>query len=452
MSDNRSRLSNADIDRSIADLAISEEVITQNIDSNYVTECLPLLLFGSLYYTVLTIVHISTGVGSGRIYLAVLTGAIAVACYSGRWLIKARIIAQRHIHLLAVILLMGLVCETYSQIWMVESTEPIAEIVIAIMIMGIVLIARWSFILLCLTLLGGFLFMLFRSEAFSAYLAQPYVLLLVTVAFLLSAIIFIQRRRGVIRNTKLHLIDRHRNAELVNANAAKNQFLSAMSHELRTPLNAIQGFSELMRSDNKLADKHKEWVSHILNASEHLMYLISQVLNLSKIESEYVEVKREYVVAKELIETSITMTNNLAAENNLQIHTNIAPDLQRLRCHTDPKAMQQVLLNLLSNAIKYNRTGGSVTVSLVELNNQTLLIQVADTGLGIAKDKQAMLFEPFNRLGREESSISGTGIGLTITARLCEALGVELSFESEEGVGTTFSLAIPRTANANDTM
>ena len=436
---------------SMDDLGISEEMITQSIDSNYVAESLPLLLFGSLYYAVLTVVHITPGMGSGRTFLAVLTGVIAVACLTGRWLIKSRIIAHRHIHLLAVILLMGLVSETFSQIWMAESTEPIAEIVIAIMIMGIVLIAQWSFILLCLTLLGGFLLMLLLSEAFSAYLTQPYVLLLVVVAFVLSTIIFIQRRRGVIRNTTLHLIDRQRNAELLKANTAKNQFLSAMSHELRTPLNAIQGFSELMQSDVELSDKHKEWVGDIRNASEHLMYLISQVLNLSKIESEYVQVKREFVLAEELIENSITMTDNLATENNVTVHKNVTPSSQQLHCHTDPKAMQQILLNLLSNAIKYNRTGGTVTVSLIELDNQTLEIQVADTGLGIAKDKQALLFEPFNRLGREESSISGTGIGLTITSSLCEALDVKLSFESEEGVGSTFRLAIPRTADENDT-
>lgn len=444
MRDNRVRLSNADMAKSIADLGISEEMITQNVDSNYVVECLPLLLFGSLYYAVLTAVHIATGVGAGHIPLAVLTGTISVACFTGRWLIKERIIAQRHIHLLAVILLMGLVGETYFQIWMLESTEPIAEIVIAIMIMGIVLISQWSFILLCVLLLGAFLFMLGLNESFSAYLSQPYVLLLVAVAFLLSSIIFIQRRRGVFRNTKLHLIDHLRNAELADANAAKNQFLSAMSHELRTPLNAIYGFSQLMETDTELADKHKDWVGHILHASEHLMYLISQVLNLSRIESQHVEIERELVVAEELIEYSINMTNNLTAENHVVVKKKIAPGLEQLSCYTDPKAMQQILLNLLSNAIKYNRPGGSVTISLLELDDKRLGIQIADTGLGIPKDKQAAIFEPFNRLGREESSISGTGIGLTITSSLCQALGVELSFESEEGVGSSFRLAIPR--------
>ena len=449
MAESKEQLSNSDIARSISELGISDKMIAECIDRNYVIESLPLLLFGSLYYTVLTTVHIVTGDTSTHTLLAILTAVIAAACVTGRWLMQAQIIADRHIHLLAVILLMGLVGETYSQIWMVESTEPIAEIVIATMIMGIVLISKWSFVLLCLTLLSGFLVMLFWNESFSAYLEQPYVLLLVVVAFVLSTVIFVQRRRGVIRNTKLHLIDQGRNAELLKANSAKNKFLSSMSHELRTPLNAIHGFSELMQSDTTLADNHKNWVGHILNASEHLMYLISQVLNLSKIESEYVDVTREDVAVAKLIEDSIIMTENLTTENNVLIHNDIAPEFKHVHCYTDPKAMQQILMNLLSNAIKYNRNGGSVTISIAELTDESLKILVSDTGMGIAKDKQAQLFEPFNRLGREESSISGTGIGLTITSNLCEALRIKLSFESEEGVGSTFSLKIPRKVNIN---
>lgn len=444
MAEKRAKPSNAELNKSLAELDISEEMIMQSIDSNYVRESYLLLLFGGGYYSVLTVAHFITGVGVLNFWLAGLTASVAASCFIGHWLLKSGILAHRHIHKLAVILLFGLVCETYAQIWMVQSTEPIAEIVIAIMLVGIVLISQWAFILLCLALFGSFLFMLLQNAAFGVYLSQPYVMLLIAVSFSLSTIIFFQRRSGVIRNTKLHLIGERRNAELREANEAKNQFLSVMSHELRTPLNAIYGFSQLLESDSKLADKHKEWVGHVLNASEHLLHLISQVLNLSKIESEQIEVNCDSITGEALIDSAINMTNDLTVENEVLVLKNIAPSLQPLQCYVDPKIMQQILLNLLSNAIKYNKLAGSVTVSLVEIDSESLLIQVADTGLGIAQDKQAELFEPFNRLGREESSISGTGIGLTITASLCDAMNVGISFQSEEGVGSTFSLTVPR--------
>ena len=210
------------------------------------------------------------------------------------------------------------------------------------------------------------------------------------------------------------------------ANKAKSDFLSSMSHELRTPLNAILGFGQLLEHNPKepLSEKQNDHVRQILKGGAHLLDLIDQVLELSKIESGNFSVSIENVEPKVVIEESLVMVQTQAAEKHVGLEF-VYSDDDMSTLWTDSNRLCQILLNLLSNAIKYNRGGGNVVVSLGKPEGNFSRISVSDTGLGVPKIKQAGLFEPFNRLGRESGEIEGTGIGLTITKQLVELMGAK---------------------------
>ena len=221
-----------------------------------------------------------------------------------------------------------------------------------------------------------------------------------------------------------------------------------MSHELRTPLNAIIGFSQLLELNPQepLSNKQREHTGHVITSGEHLLGLINQVLELSKIETGIIDVSLEDVGPGDVISGSLDIVHVLAEENDVQIDNRAAgQSLPLLR--TDRSRLLQILLNLLSNAIKYNRTGGRVTLEAEEVKNGFLRIRITDTGPGIPKSKHAGLFEPFNRLGREAGEIEGTGIGLTITKQIIELLGGEIGIESEAGAGASFWIDLPISRN-----
>ena len=233
-----------------------------------------------------------------------------------------------------------------------------------------------------------------------------------------------------------------------SANRAKSDFLSSMSHELRTPLNAIIGFSQLLELNPQepLSNKQREHTGHVITSGEHLLGLINQVLELSKIETGIIDVSLEDVGPGDVISGSLDIVHVLAEENDVQIDNRAAgQSLPLLR--TDRSRLLQILLNLLSNAIKYNRTGGRGTLEAEEVKNGFLRIRITDTGPGIPKSKHAGLFEPFNRLGREAGEIEGTGIGLTITKQIIELLGGEIGIESEAGAGASFWIDLPISRN-----
>ncbi len=232
--------------------------------------------------------------------------------------------------------------------------------------------------------------------------------------------------------------------EAETANRAKSDFLSSMSHELRTPMNAILGFAQLLKLDPQ--EPHREnqdsWVENILASGQHLLELIDQVLELSKIEAGVFALTIEHVLVRDVLDESLAMVEGRAAERDIEIIDQTAPDdLSAVR--TDATRLMQVLLNLLSNAVKYNRHGGQVTLSRRDAADGMVRIVVADSGEGIPKDRQCDLFKPFKRLGREPREIEGTGIGLTITKQIVEMLGGRIGFESEEGKGSTFWVDIP---------
>ena len=240
------------------------------------------------------------------------------------------------------------------------------------------------------------------------------------------------------------------NAELVEksgqadrANKAKSEFLSSMSHELRTPLNAILGFGQLLKFDKTLSSHHQEWAHEILKAGNHLLELINEVLDLSKIEAGHVDLSLEPVEVLMLIDECVALIRPLADKRNISV-THACPSGQMVRA--DRTRLKQVLLNLMSNAIKYNREGGSIRISMSPSAHDMCSLAVTDTGLGIPPERMNELFQPFSRLGATASSIEGTGIGLTITRRMVEAMNGSVDVESKVGEGSTFWVELPQAA------
>lgn len=225
------------------------------------------------------------------------------------------------------------------------------------------------------------------------------------------------------------------------SNQAKSKFLSQMSHELRTPMNAILGFGQLLEYDTKepLSDSQKERVDEILKAGNHLLKLINEVLDLSRIESGQLNLSVEDILVANAIDDALSLISPLAAERNIQI-TNHLSNHPKLSIRADLTRFKQVLLNLLSNAVKYNRDGGSITLDFQKTGNDGVRIDITDTGEGISEDNQKLLFQPFHRLETNSSAIEGTGIGLTITKHLIEMMDGTVSVQSTPGKGSQFSI------------
>jgi signal transduction histidine kinase/ActR/RegA family two-component response regulator len=224
------------------------------------------------------------------------------------------------------------------------------------------------------------------------------------------------------------------------ANASKSEFLSRMSHELRTPLNAVLGFAQLLELDD-LDEEQAESVEQILKGGRHLLGLINEVLDITRIEAGNFALSSEPVLAREVMNDVVELTRPLAARGNVHlIRETPGSDVFVL---ADRQRLNQVLLNLVSNAIKYNRQGGTVLLSCEATDEQSLSMKVTDTGPGIRPEQLDMLFMPFERLGAEQSDVEGTGIGLALSHRLAEAMGGTLAVKSELGQGSTFWIELP---------
>ena len=227
------------------------------------------------------------------------------------------------------------------------------------------------------------------------------------------------------------------------ASKAKTEFLSRMSHELRTPLNAMLGFAQLLRVDPRhpLHDEQRTKVAHIERAGAHLLAMLTDVLDLSRIEAGSLPMSIEPLTVNDVIEAALAMTSTQATDAGVQLLA--TPPEAGLLVRADQLRLRQVLVNLLSNAIKYNRRSGQVLVEALGLDDE-VVISVSDTGRGMDAQQIAHLFEPFNRLGAERTQIEGTGIGLVIVKRLVELMQGRIEVSSQPDAGTRFRIWLPR--------
>lgn len=232
-----------------------------------------------------------------------------------------------------------------------------------------------------------------------------------------------------------------------SANQAKSEFLSSMSHELRTPLNAILGFAQLLQKDKKtpITETQQGWLKHVIKGGEHLLRLIDDILDLSRIEAGAVLLSPEPVLPERILREVSTTLEPMAhrAQTRLVL---VQPSSSLPRVYADRLRTVQILLNFGSNAIKYGNSGGDVSFA-AELLDTTpsarVRLSVRDRGAGIAPENQAKLFQPFHRAGQETGPIEGTGIGLSIAKRLAEMMDGSVGFESAPGQGSVFWVDLP---------
>ena len=250
--------------------------------------------------------------------------------------------------------------------------------------------------------------------------------------------------RDITERKRLDQVLLEKNVELESArslaekaNLSKSEFLSSMSHELRSPLNAILGFAQLLESGSPLPTAaQKGSIDQILKAGWYLLELINEILDLALIESGRLSLSLEPMSLVELMHECQEMIEPQAQKNGIQI--SFAQFETHPFVHADRTRVKQVLINLLSNAIKYNRPQGTVEVTCCTSSEKRLRISVHDTGEGLDSEKLAQLFQPFNRLGQEDRSEQGTGIGLVMSKRLVELMGGEIGVESIVGAGSVF--------------
>jgi len=229
------------------------------------------------------------------------------------------------------------------------------------------------------------------------------------------------------------------NAALRSANQAKNEFLSRASHELRTPLNAVIGFGDLLGLSD-IDDEYRSWAAMIVKAGRHLLELLNDVLDISRIEGGHLSMSLEAIPVEKVITDVIGLANPLAKDRRIELNTTGVTD--GVHVLADQQRLRQVLLNLLSNAIKYNRDDGKVTVTVSVSSEQHVRISVTDTGPGMTSTELARLFTPFERLNAAQRGVEGTGLGLALSRQLAQAMRDSLEVESEAGVGSTFTIEL----------
>jgi len=229
--------------------------------------------------------------------------------------------------------------------------------------------------------------------------------------------------------------------EAEHANAAKSIFLSNMSHELRTPMNAIMGFTQIMQidRDNNLTPTQSHNLEEIMSASEHLLSLIDDILDLSQIESGNFSTKPTKTPIEPLIKKGVDMFYHQARIKN--IHITIQQDIDALNVYADPILVKKVIINLIRNAIEYNNQGGQVNIT-AGIFDDIVTISISDTGVGIKEDDIEKLFHLFHRLDRK-NNVNGAGIGLSLSKKIIERMGGTIGVESNFGKGSRFWITLP---------
>jgi len=229
--------------------------------------------------------------------------------------------------------------------------------------------------------------------------------------------------------------------EIEKASQVKSEFISSMSHELRTPMTVILGYAQVLECEKSLDEKTQKSAKEILRAGYHLLDLINEVLDLSKIESGHIQLDLEPITLSEIITECFSLIEPLAEKQGIKVKKN---KIEQQHVYADRTRVKQVLINLLSNAIKYNKEEGEIGVEVIPVDDTYVRITVFDTGPGVAKERLDELFQPFNRLDVESKNIEGTGIGLTISRNLVEMMGGRIGVESELGKGSRFWFELPR--------
>jgi two-component system, NtrC family, sensor kinase len=245
-----------------------------------------------------------------------------------------------------------------------------------------------------------------------------------------------------IQNARLFREIEEKSRQLEAASRHKSEFLSNMSHELRTPLNAIIGFSEVLgeRMFGELTEKQEEYLNDIMESGRHLLSLINDILDLSKIEAGRMELELTEFDLPQAIDNALTLVRERAGRRGIALHQAMDERLGRIR--GDERKVKQVLLNLLSNALKFTPEGGRIDVS-ARLQDGSAEISVADTGVGIAPEDQEAVFEEFRQVGTAAKKVEGTGLGLALSRKFVALHGGRIWVNSQVGVGSTFTFTLP---------
>jgi signal transduction histidine kinase len=245
-----------------------------------------------------------------------------------------------------------------------------------------------------------------------------------------------------IQNARLfrEIADKSRQLEV--ASQHKSEFLANMSHELRTPLNAIIGFSEVLseRMFGELNEKQDEYLKDIHASGQHLLSLINDILDLSKIEAGKMELELSEFDLPMTIDNALMLVRERAGRRSIELQRTVDDRLGQIQ--GDERKIRQVLLNLLSNAIKFTPEGGRIEVGAKPVNG-SIEVSVSDTGVGIAPEDQEAVFEEFRQVGTADKKVEGTGLGLALSRKFIELHGGKIRVKSQVGEGSTFTFTVP---------
>ena len=284
------------------------------------------------------------------------------------------------------------------------------------------------------------------NEGAYAYFVKP-----VNMDEMKTAIVNALRQQRLSRENKRLVDDLQRsnkllfeaNRQLRAATEAKSIFLAHMSHELRTPLNAVIGFSDLLLGGvaGKINNKQRQCLEDILSSGKHLLSLINDILDLSKVEAGKIDIRPESLRLADVVDDAVTTVKPMINESKHELAISIAEDLPPV--YGDRNRLKQILLNLLSNAIKFTPDGGKISLE-TSREDDFCKVSMVDNGIGIRKEDQTCIFEPFTQLDTQPGERKqGTGLGLALTKQLVELLGGKIWVESEYGKGSQFSFTIP---------